>query len=162
KVAQPVIDGLSEQTAFGNTVYITLVDMTDPANPRIIGGFDPSNSTTATAANETNAAGRFSVQVNPAAFATSGIKTIGVYSTDLSGTKGDMQEVTIDLQTTSLGLPQPPTTPTLALSSADDSSQGLDVTNVTTAHLIGTTSPGATVSLFPVINGTTGTTAVGT
>ena len=42
KVTQPVIDGLSEQTAFGNTVYITLVDMTDPSNPRIIGGYDPS------------------------------------------------------------------------------------------------------------------------
>jgi subtilisin-like proprotein convertase family protein len=169
KVAQPVIDGLSEQTAFGNTVYISLVDMTDPSNPRIIGGYDPSNPSTAIAANETNASGNFSVQVNPAAFATSGVKTIGVYATDLSGTSGDMQEITIDLQTTSLGLPQPPTTPTLTLNPFDDSSntahlpgQGLNVTNFTTVHLIGTTSPGATVALFPVINGITGTTSVGT
>jgi subtilisin-like proprotein convertase family protein len=162
KVSQPVIDGLSEQTAFGNTVYITLVDMTDPSNPRIIGGHDPSNPATAIAANETSAAGNFSVQVNPAAFATSGIKTIGIYATDQSGTSGDMQEITIDLQTTSLGLPQPPTTPTLGLSPADDSSQGMNVTNVTTVHLIGTTSSGTTVSVFPVINGTPSTTAVGT
>ena len=161
KVTQPVIDGLSEQTAFGNTVYITLVDMTDPSNPRIIGGYDPSNPATATAANETNATGNFSVQVNPAAFSTSGIKNIGVYATDLSGTSGDMQEITIDLQTTSLGLPQPPTTPTLVLDPFDDSSntshlpgQGLNVTNITTVALIGTTSPGATVSLFSVVNGT--------
>ena len=46
KVTQPVFDGLSEQTAFGNIVYITLVDMTDPSNPRIIGGYDPSNPAT--------------------------------------------------------------------------------------------------------------------
>ena len=44
KIPQPVIDGLSEQSAFGNTVYITIVDMTDPTNPRIIGGYDPEQS----------------------------------------------------------------------------------------------------------------------
>ena len=50
-----------------------------------------------------------------------------------------MQEITIDLQTTSLGLPQPPTTPTLVLNPFDDSSnpshlpgQGLNVTNINT------------------------------
>ena len=64
--------------------------MTDPSNPRIIGGYDPSNPATAIAANETNSSGNFSVQINPAAFATNGIKTIGIYATDVSGTTGNI------------------------------------------------------------------------
>ena len=104
KVAQPVIDGLSEQTAFGNTVWITLLDLTDPSNPRIIGGYDPSNPATDVAANQTDASGNFPVQVNPAGFATNGIKTIGIQATDPSGTSGNIQKITIDLQATSLGL----------------------------------------------------------
>ena len=65
------------------------------------------------------------------------------------------RQITIDLQTTSLGLPQPPKTPTLVLNPFDDSSntshlpgQGLNVTNINHGALIGTTDPGATVSLF--------------
>ena len=109
------------------------------------------------------------MQINPAAFSTSGIKTIGIYATDLSGTSGDMQEITIDLQTTSLGLPQPPTTPTLVLNPFDDSSntshsRGRALTSPTSTRsaLIGTTDPGATVSLFSVVNGTISGSAVST
>ncbi len=60
KVAQPVIDGLSEISAFGNTVFVTIYDLTNPNNPIVIGGFDPSqgpisSNPTAIAANETSA-----------------------------------------------------------------------------------------------------------
>jgi subtilisin-like proprotein convertase family protein len=167
KTPVPFIDGLSEQTAFGNTVFITLVDMTDPSNPRIIGGYDPSKPATMTPANETSALGQFSVQIGQAAFSTSGIKTIGVYATDLSGTPGDMQEIAIDLQATSLGLPQAPTIPALMLNPLDDSSntsglpgQGVNVTNINTLALTGTTSAGASVSLFAVVNGAVSGSAV--
>src|SRR5262249_1707189 len=101
----------------------------------------------------TNASGNFAVQLNQGAFTSNGVKKLGVYATDLSGTRGDIQPLTINLQASTLVLPQqPPTTPTLVLSSADDSSQGQAVTNVRTVHLVGTTTPGTTVSLFQVVN----------
>jgi len=108
KITQPVLDGLSEQSAFGSVVRITIVDMADPSNPRIIGGYNPSDPSTQTAANQTNASGNFSVQLNQGAFPTQGIKTIGIYATDLSGTRGNIQTITINYQPSSLGLPQPP------------------------------------------------------
>jgi subtilisin-like proprotein convertase family protein len=81
-VLRPTIEGLSAQTAFGAVVNINLIDLTDPANPRIIG------------TGTTDAAGRFSIQVDAGAFAadgsTDGIKTIGVQATDQAGTKGNI------------------------------------------------------------------------
>ena len=38
----PTIDGVSEQTAFGNVARITLLDLSDPNHPVPIGGYDPS------------------------------------------------------------------------------------------------------------------------
>src|SRR5262249_9753945 len=148
KINQPVFDGLSEQTAFGNTVWITIVDITDPSNPRIIGGYDPTNATTQIASSQTNATGNFAVPLRLRAFATTGLKTIGIYATDLSGTPGDVQTITIDYQVNNLGLSQPPKTPVLVLNPFDDSSnpshltgQGQNVTNVNLVHLTGTTDP---------------------
>ena len=44
--AQPIFNGLSAITKFGNATRITLLDVTDPNNPKIIGGFDPGDKTT--------------------------------------------------------------------------------------------------------------------
>ena len=43
--SQPIFDGLSEDTAFGDATRITIVDETpgDPTYGQIIGGFNPSN-----------------------------------------------------------------------------------------------------------------------
>src|SRR5205823_533361 len=118
--------------------------------------------------NQTNLSGNFAVQLNPGAFPATGIKTIGIYATDLSGTKGDIQKITINYQPSSLGLPQPPKTPVLALNAFDDSSnpthlagQGQNVTNVNLVRLIGTTDPGVMVALFRVDNGATSGSALG-
>ena len=152
KVAQPVFDGTSEQSAFGNTVFITLLDLTDPKNPHIIGGYDPANPATAIAANETTSTGSFQVQVNPSGFATNGIKVIGIQATDASGTQGNIATITIDLQA-KLNSQTAPTTPTLILNPADDSSHGSDITNINNPHLIGVTDPNVQVQLFQIVTG---------
>src|SRR5262249_2762131 len=104
KINQPVFDGLSEQTAFGKTVCTTLVALTVPSHPRVIGGYNPADPTTQVATSQTDAAGNFAVPLRLGAFATTGIKTIGIYATDLSGTSGDVQTITIDYQVGNLGL----------------------------------------------------------
>lgn len=155
RTARPFFEGVSQKSDSGNIVRITIFDLTDPANPRIIGGFDGNpNGPTDIAANRTDAFGRFSIQVNPSSFASNGIKRIGLQATDLSGTKGNVQTIPINLQATNLGLPVPPTLVSLALDPADDSSnparlpgQGQNITNVTTIDLIGMTDPGATLRL---------------
>src|SRR5262249_34823775 len=130
-VSQPFFDGLSEQTAFGNVARITLYDLTDPANPKLIGGYDGPAATDA--AHRTDSAGRFAVQVNANAFTTTGIKTIGVQATDLSGTKGNIATLVINLQAI-LTPPTVPTTPTLTMDPADDTSGGQFVTANTSPH----------------------------
>ena len=58
-VVRPRFTGLSEQTAFGAKVRVTLVDVTDPNNPIIIGGFDGNyGGPTDVAANWTDQDGR--------------------------------------------------------------------------------------------------------
>ena len=151
-VAQPYFDGLSEQSAFGNTVYVTLLDLTDPTNPKVIGGYNPADPSTAVAANETNAAGQFQIQVNPLGFSTTGLKTIGVQATDASGAQGNIATIKIDLQAKLISQ-QPPAAPTLILLPADDSSGGQDVTNVTSPELTGATDPDVQVQLFASAGG---------
>ena len=110
-IRTPNVVGLSEQTAFGNVVYITLFDLTDPANPRYIGGFqgDPNSSANlANTAIQTDSAGRFGVRVNPGALTVDGVKTIGVQATNLSGTKGNMATFEFTLDTTAPTAPQLP------------------------------------------------------
>ena len=147
-VPRPVIDGTSEQSAFGNTVYITIYDLTNPSSPRIIGGYDPTNPSTANSANQTDEeAGNFSIQINAGAFTFNGIKTLGIQATDASGTKGNMATFTFTLNA-NLPLPNPPATPSLALSPIDDSSHGNNVTNVVEPSLIGATDPSTQVQIF--------------
>jgi subtilisin-like proprotein convertase family protein len=152
KVSQPVFDGTSEQTAFGNLVYITLLDLTDAKNPRIIGGYDPANPATAIPANETTSNGSFQVQVNANGFTSNGIKVIGIQATDASGTQGNIATITIDLQA-NLNSQTAPKTPTLGLYPPDDSSNGSKITNVKNPHLTGTTDPNVQVQLFQIVTG---------
>ncbi|MFO0907024.1 MAG: Ig-like domain-containing protein [Isosphaeraceae bacterium] len=147
-VSQPVIDGVSEQTAFGNVVRITLWDYTDPANPRLIGGYDPANPSTDNPANQTDSFGKFAVQVNVGAFSTNGLKTIGIQATDLSGTQGNIALFTFTLKANLSNVNQPPTTPTIGMNPADDSSGGLLITNNKTPRIIGVTDPNVTVQLY--------------
>ncbi len=147
-VAQPFFDGLSEISANGNTVRISIFDLTNPASPRLIGGFDPTNSSTNIAANFTDATGHFSVQVNPNGFQTDGIKTIGVQATDSTGVVGSLVTMKIDLTAKLTQQGQPPTPPTIELNPADDTSNGKDDTSNTSPHIIGVTDPGVTVALY--------------
>lgn len=148
-VSQPVFNGVSEQTAFGNTVRISLYDMTDPNNPVFVGGYDGTTATD-TAANHTDAYGNFSVQLNPNAYTSKGVKTIGIQATDAAGTKGGMTLFTFDYQNTGGGAVQPPTPPTLALAATSDSSHGLSITNDNTPQLVGVTDPNVTVTLVDI------------
>ena len=107
----PYVDGLSEQTAFGNVAYITLYDMSDPAHPRYIGGFQGSPTDPANLANtaiQTDSAGHFKVQITGAL--TDGVKTIGVQATNESGTKGNIATFQFTLDTV---IPQKPFLPIL-------------------------------------------------
>ena len=146
-VAQPVIDGLSEQTAFGNKVRITLIDLTDPANPRIVGGYDPSNPATDIAANQTNTFGKFQIQVNPTGFTTNGVKTIGIQATDGSGTEGNIATLTFVLNA-KLVSPTAPAAPTIGLDPLDDTSGGNNITSNTSPHIIGNSDPGVQIQVF--------------
>ena len=75
--------GLSEQSAFGNTVAITIEDVTDPNNPIVLG------------AGPTGVLGNFSTQANyPTAptndpFLFDGSRKIEVFATDGSGNAGN-------------------------------------------------------------------------
>ena len=150
-VDNPVFDGFSEQSAFGNQVRITLYDLTDPNNPKYIGGYDGTpGAATDLAANQTDAYGNFAAQVIAGDLKTNGVKTIGIQATDSSGTKGNIVPFSFTLQTANLGQPTPPTPPTLALNPADDSSHGQNITNVTQPHLTGVTSANVQVSLLDV------------
>ncbi len=146
--AQPIFDGMSETSLYGNATHITILDVTNPASPRIIGGFDPSNlAGTNVAANWTNAFGQFSIPVNAGSFTTNGLKTVEIYATDNSGSVGNKVTIQFTLNAANIAPPAPPTTPTLSLAAYDVSGQP-GYTNVATPNLIGTTTPGATVELL--------------
>ncbi len=134
-VTQPVIKGLSEQTAFGNTVRISLIDLTDPTNPVIIGGYDPSDPTTDVPANWTDSAGHFSVQVRPGHFlpngTTDGMKLIGVQAIDQAGTEGNIGQFRFTLDTTA------PDATTVTPDLIDASDTGLSITD----NITSVTSP---------------------
>ena len=92
-VTGPVtINGLSEISAFGNTTWITIEDVTNPANPQVIGGFNPANPVPApNSSNSTNAMGDFSIPFDPASFyTTNGQKTIEIFATDNAGSVGNV------------------------------------------------------------------------
>lgn len=165
-ISQPVIDGLSEQSAFGNTVKITILDVTDPTNPHVIGGYDPAqgttNNPTDVPANYTDSAGKFQVQVSPTGFTTNGVKTIGIQATDASGTKGNIATLifVLDARLTSTTAPA---APIIALNPLDDSSGGNKITNNTSPRIIGATDPGTKVQLYlRSVNGVAQNTLIGT
>jgi len=132
---QLIFGGLSEQTAFGSRVATTIQDITDPTRPIFLGGYDPSqggpsgSSTFQNPANQTDAFGRFSVQGSyPAPPASSpylydGVRTIAIFATDASGTKGNV----VTFQITN----NPPTPAAPILTSNHLVSGGVDLTTVT-------------------------------
>ena len=50
RVANPLIDGYTEQSTSGSDVYVSLYDMSNPSKPVLIGGYNPASQATATAA----------------------------------------------------------------------------------------------------------------
>jgi subtilisin-like proprotein convertase family protein len=100
-ILQPVFDGMSEQSAFGNTVQVDMYDLTNPNNPILIG---VSTVTPGQDFVDTDQTGRFKIQVEAGYFnangTTDGIKTFGFQATDAAGAVGPMSTFTFDLDTT--------------------------------------------------------------
>jgi len=154
KTSQPVINGVSELSGLGNTVRISILDLTDPSNPVVIGGYDPAkgpigNNPTDTAGSRTDTSGRFQVQVNADGFKSNGLKTIGIQATDQSGTKGNIATLTFTLQAR-LTANTAPAAPTLGLSAGQDTSVGFNATSNNRPFVGGTTDPGVPVQVFIV------------
>ena len=89
-VNRPTIDGFSEISAFGSSVLISLYDVTDPAHPVWIGGYNPATQTVAQAVAAgqftTDAAGHFAVPVSVPL--SDGPHRIGIQATDQAGAQG--------------------------------------------------------------------------
>ena len=100
-ILQPVFDGMSELSAFGNNVTVNLFDLTNPSNPVLI-GVSPTNPSQNFVTTDQN--GRFQIEVEPGYFkpdgSTDGIKTLGFQVVDGTGTIGPMSTFTFDLDTT--------------------------------------------------------------
>jgi subtilisin-like proprotein convertase family protein len=159
-VTGPVtFNGLSEITGFGNATRITIVDVTNPASPKIIGGFDPSKlAATNVAANWTNALGNFALTVDPAnVYTSNGLKTVMIYATDDAGAVSNKVTVSFTLNDNSLPQP-PPTSPpsftqNLAMAPGDIKSTisgtpVVYVTNNPTPTFVGTTNIGVTLTVY--------------
>jgi subtilisin-like proprotein convertase family protein len=156
--------GLSEITGFGNATRITVVDITNPANPKVIAGFDPSNvAGTNIAKNWTDALGNINLPFDPAtAYTSNGLKTVQIYATDDAGAVGN--KVTLQFTLNDSNLPQPPPTapPTVTLAISPSAVRGtttgtdngnpitISVTNLSTPGFMGTVSTNApaTVKVF--------------
>ena len=112
---RPIVRGFSEQTAFGNTVTIRLLDLTPGANGLPV---DPNVATPIGTAT-TDATGRFTVRVS-VPFTTSGVKTIGVQAINAAGTKGNVATLSYTFLNT------PPATPSApVLEAASDTELGV-------------------------------------
>ena len=150
------ISGLSEITGFGNATWITVEDVTNPADPVVIAGFNPAQPVpTPSSSNSTNGLGNFNIAFDPASFYMSnGTKTIEVFATDNAGSVGNVVTYTFNLQDSHLPQPPPTTAPTfsqpLAILPADIKGMlnGNPVTNLETPEFIGTTNPGVTITVF--------------
>ena len=130
-ILTPIIQGFSEQSAFGNTVTITLLDLTDPNNPIEI----PVVAGTAT----TDALGNFRVQVASGYFTLDKLThVIGVQAVNGSGTKGNIATLSVTLRDTTI--PPAPAVPTL--DPRDNSGSKADnITNVRRPRLVGAIVP---------------------
>ena len=93
------IGGESEITNFGDATWITIEDVTNPADPVVVAGFNPQDPVpTPSAGNSTNAIGGFSLAFNPETYyATDGPKTIEVFATDNAGSVGNLVKYSFDL-----------------------------------------------------------------
>jgi subtilisin-like proprotein convertase family protein len=124
----PIVTGLTLQAASGNLTRISLFDVTDPANPVLIGGYDPANAAaTDIAANRAGPDGRFRVQVARAL--PEGVRVLGVQATDLVGIVGNLALLTVVIDRTA-----PPALAAPDLQAATDSGQPrppADADNVT-------------------------------
>jgi subtilisin-like proprotein convertase family protein len=152
--ATPLLDGISEISAFGNATRITIRDETpgDATFGMVIGGFDPSNiSGTNKAANWTNAEGSFAIAINSGVFTSNGLKTVEVYATDDAGSVGNKVSLSFTLDVAGISPPTAPITPSLQLITTTPG-----FTNNPTPELAGVTSPNATVELYQ-LNGSTPT-----
>ena len=151
--------GSSEISSFGNTTWITVEDVTDPANPRVIAGFNPATGVPLpSASNSTNAQGNFSINFDPASVYTSnGVRTIEVFATDAAGSVGN--KVTYSFTLNDPNLPQPPPnapptfTQNLAMSPSDIKGfiGNVPVTNNLTPAFIGVTNIGVTLTVSEFI-----------
>ncbi len=151
-ILQPVFDGMSEQSAFGNTVKVNLFDLTDPNNPKLIGV-----STTNSAQNfvTTDQTGRFQIQVQAGYFksdgTTDGVKTFGFQVTDATNTVGPMTKFTFVLDTTPI---VQPASVQFAVGSDSGRSATDKITNVIRPTIVGQVIQAApvTVQLVDVTN----------
>ena len=102
----PIVDGpitftgTSEITGFGNVTWITIEDVTDPAAPVIVAGFNPANGVpTANSSNSTNGQGVFDISFDPDDLYTSdGVKTFEIFATDNAGSVGNIVTYTFNFQ----------------------------------------------------------------
>jgi|GEM_PF-561561 len=110
----PYVDGLSEQSAFGNVVTVNLYDQTkDPNHLHSIG------------TGQTDSSGHFKIRLQQGYFTDSGLVTIAVQATDQSQTKGNVALLTFMLQ---IAPPASPGAPGLE-SGSDSGTQGDNTTN---------------------------------
>ena len=109
------ISGTSEISAFGNTTWITVEDVTNPADPIVIAGFNPADRVPVpSASNSTNALGSFNIVQPGQLYMTDGTKTIEIFATDNAGAVGNVVTYTFNLQDSHLPQPPPTTPPRLA------------------------------------------------
>ena len=94
------INGTSEITGFGDATWITVEDVTNPADPVIIAGFNPNNPVpTANSSNSTTGQGKFAVPIDPDnLYTTDGVHTYEVFATDNAGSVGNIVKYTFDFQ----------------------------------------------------------------
>ena len=90
------ISGSSEITGFGNATWITVEDVTNPADPVVIAGFNPADPVpTPSASNSTNALGNFSIPFNPADYYTTNghedDRDLRHRQRGIGGQRGDLQ-----------------------------------------------------------------------
>jgi subtilisin-like proprotein convertase family protein len=87
------IGGSSEISAFGNTTWITVEDVTNPGSPVFIAGFNPAGAVPVpSSSNSTGADGSFSFNFDPSTLyspSAIGPKTIEVFATDGAGAVGN-------------------------------------------------------------------------
>ncbi len=118
--SNPVIDGISEQSAFGNAVTLALFDETP-------GSANFGQPIPLTGSTVTDAGGHFALTVgNYAPFLSSGTYTVGIQATDQSGTKGNIADFTFVIDNST---PPPPTKLTLDPSTDSGPLKNDDVTN---------------------------------